>query len=350
MRIRGLGPDRLGSLTADRYRTVPEACILDILLHAGWVFELQAGGRADAIAHTAAAIEDWIALGLGYRRGPDGARCFDPVEVVNFLIWAGRLGLDRFWEERYVRTGRAHVMHAAPMTARPRRLHLGLRRRFGLHGFAPGKPVRLRLPLPLDCDYLGDVAIRPIVPAALAASVTVAEGRMEVRLPVPPERTIEIGADIACTPRGTRAGVDRLTPAERALYRRPVEGLIRVSPRVQALADELAGPSHDPWRTLSAFWAYLLDELFCGVVHYDQVDVAAPCDWVLDRRWYDCQLGSALLVSLCRARGIPARMIGGHLLYPLAPMIHFWAEAWIDGSGWMPFDLSDWWLSLTRGW
>ena len=81
------------------------------------------------------------------------------------------------------------------------------------------------------------------------------------------------------------------------------------------------------------------------MVRYDQVDSAAPGDWVLDTGWYDCQLGSSLFVSLCRARGIPARLMSGHMLYKLAPGFHYWAEVWKEDSGWLPFDFLSWDLS-----
>jgi len=46
-----------------------------------------------------------------------------------------------------------------------------------------------------------------------------------------------------------------------------------------------------------------------------------------------CQLVSALFASMCRARGIPARILGGFYLYRTFSTNHYWAEAWIDGQG-----------------
>ncbi len=57
--------------------------------------------------------------------------------------------------------------------------------------------------------------------------------------------------------------------------------------------------------------------------------------------WYDCVTGSALLAALCRARDIPARLVGGYLLHVAAPTQHYWIEGW----GWAPFDLLSWDLS-----
>jgi hypothetical protein len=85
----------------------------------------------------------------------------------------------------------------------------------------------------------------------------------------------------------------------------------------------------------------------CGVVSYDQLDPARPLDWVLERGWFDCQLGAALIVAVCRARGVPARLAGGYLLYPTAPAVHYWAEVWLEDCGWAPFDLLTW--GLSRG-
>jgi hypothetical protein len=89
----------------------------------------------------------------------------------------------------------------------------------------------------------------------------------------------------------------------------------------------------------------MLDRMMCGAMRYSDLTGQAPVDWVLENGWCDCQLGAALLISLCRARGIPARLVGGHLLYRLAPTNHFWPEVWIDGQGWRPYDLLSWDLS-----
>lgn len=337
--------NRLGSLTSDRYRMLPELRMVEILLLAGWAFELRAGDRVEAAAQTKAALERWIGLGLGVRCG-DGERRFDPVEVVNFLIWAGRSGRDPFWAERYVHTGRALVLEGALPSQATRRFGMTLRRCFDLRQFEAGSRIRLRLPVPLPGAYVDDLAMRPVVAASLSAEVKFDPGRIEVRLAVPRSQVVEIGVDMAFTAQSAAACTEPLAPAEAETYRRPAEGLVRVSPRVQVLADALAGEREDPWEILQVFWAYMMDALWCGAIHYDQVPANAACDWVLEHKWYDCQLGSALLVSLCRARGIPARMLSGHLLYALAPTNHFWAEVWIAGRGWMPFDLASWGLSL----
>jgi len=353
----GLIKPQLGNRMEARYRTVPEPYLLDMLLLGGWAFELESGRGAEALANTLASLESLIGLGLPYDRSERGQRLYDPVEVLNFMKWAGLRGLDRFWLDRYVETGRALVRDWQPRGDGLRvpdghgdaRFQVTLQRTFDIGAVPPGTTLRLRMPVPLSTAYARDIHILPLVAPELRAEVMVSDGRLEARVLARGDPILEIGAQVSfiATPRAAdmvRRG-DRLDPAEADLYLRPVDGVVRITPGIQSLANSLVGHNKDPWNSVRSFWNYMLDELVSGMVHYDQVDHHAPGDYVLESGWYDCQLGSALLVSLCRASGIPARIISGHLLYPLAPTNHYWAEAWIDGQGWLPFDFLCWDLS-----
>lgn len=351
---------RLGIRDEDRYRTVSEARLLEVLLLGGWVFEVAAGRYAEAQASVRTALESWIELGLPFRRSDSGERLYDPVEVMNFQKWAGLNGLDRFWIDRFVATGRKLVRDwaerrcidpSAPDGRRDAPFKVLLQRRFNVRNFAAGDRLRLRMPLPLPGACVRDVEIVPRVSSDLAAAVVLSDGRMEVRLAASGEPFIDIGAEVsfiaAPRPADSAEPAARLDPDEASVYLRPIDGLVRITPRIQTLANSLVSREGDPSKIVRSFWTYMIDELRCGMVHYDQVGADAPGDWVLDSGWYDCQLGSAVFVALCRARGIPARIIGGNLLYRLAPTNHYWAEAWIDGRGWLPFDLLSWDLSAA---
>ena len=158
---------------------------------------------------------------------------------------------------------------------------------------------------------------------------------------------ITIGADVLFTASDPVGRSAPLTAQEAELYRRRSEGLIRVTPRIEALAAELSGKSGSARSAVAAFWAYMMGTLCSGMVRYGAVPTDAPGDWVLDHGWYDCQLGAALLVSLCRARGIPARIVSGVCLYRVQPISHYWSEVWLDEAGWCPFDVICW--DLSRG-
>ena len=344
-----------GIRTEDRYRTVRERQIVDMLLVAAFVSDLEAGRRESAIGRITAALNSWISLGLGYRTSDRGERMFDPVEVINRMKWSGYRALDDFWINHFVATGRAFFdewdggARDAPSRAAPQdpmRFSVHLRRIFGLNGIESGQKLRLRLPLPLS-QSSQQVEVEPIAPAGLSARVVRSEGRLDFQFTAPSELAVEIAAKIAFTTDG-RSRDDlpgRLPPDRRKTYLHANEGLIRITPRIQELARAIGGTGAGDREIATKLFHYVIDELMCGMVHYDQVNADAPGDWVLDTGWYDCQLGSALFVSMCRARGIPARILSGHMLYRLAPGFHYWAEIWIDERGWTPFDFLTWDLS-----
>lgn len=334
----------LGIHAGDRYRTVSEARILDMCHLAGWACERgDEGSPGEAL--TRQALENWIAMGMGFRRGADGERYFDPAEVLNFVKQAGLKGCDTFWIDRIVRTARRLVVDMC--NDDPRTFVVQLRRTFNTQSLPAGTSLRLRMPLPLTSDHLGNLEVNPFA-VAPGARVAVSRGRLEVRTEAADGGEVTIGATVTFTAYPQEPGRDRsqpnLGPAD-TRYLRPRDGLIVVSDRVAALANSLADPDADPLVTLRAFWNYCLDEFSQGAVHYDQVDVEAPGDWLLESGWGDCQLVAALFASMCRARGIPARILGGFYLYRACPTNHFWAEAWIDGQGWTPFDFVSWELS-----
>ncbi|HWA61770.1 MAG TPA: transglutaminase-like domain-containing protein, partial [Caulobacteraceae bacterium] len=185
--------------------------------------------------------------------------------------------------------------------------------------------------------------IEPLV--AESAQVRVAPACLDVRLPVPAGGLAEIGVALEFLARPVLADPAAvLTPDEAELHTRPAEGLIRVTEAVRAAAARVAGDADDS-EAVTRLWAFVMETMTCGAVHYDALDVARPLDGVLLRRWCDCQVGSALLAALCRARGVPARLVTGYLLHEMAPAFHTWLEAWIDGAGWKPLDLWGWDLS-----
>lgn len=342
-----------GIRTEDRYRTASEQQIIDMLLVAAFVFDLDAGRHDSATARIGSALDRWIGLGLGYRVSDDGKRMFDPVEVINRMKWAGYHGYDDFWINHFVVTSCAFLgdWDLVPAGQLPRfnrrdpaRFSLNLRRLFNLSGIEAGKKLRLRLPLPLS-QSSESIAIEPIVSADLSARIIRSEGRLDFLLAAPSEPAVEIAAKISFTTDGHSTDGLPDGSTDNDIYLRASEGFIRLTPRIRALSQALAGTARDRLAVATTFFRYIVDQLMCGMVHYDQVNTDAPGDWVLESGWYDCQLGSALFVSMCRAWGIPARILSGHMLYRLAPGFHYWAEVWIEGQGWTPFDFLNWDLS-----
>lgn len=320
-----------------------------MLLLAGWAFEVEAGGRDAAEAATRTALEGWIAAGLGFATGPSGERLFDPVEAVQLLKWLGLKGEDSFWADRYVATGHTLVASLAGADGEAARFEVVVDRSFDLGRFSPEARLRLRAATPLRGADHRDLRIDPRHPEGVEGDLIQRDGFIELRCAPPPGGQVSVGCKSSFAAGAAHTEAPSITPEERALYLRRAEGVIQVTPTVADLAERLAGPGDSPAATVARFWDHLLDDLICGPVRYSDLAGRTPVDWVLDTGWYDCQLGSALLVSLCRARGVPARLVGGYVLYPLAPTNHFWSEIWFEGEGWRPYDLLCWDLS-TGGW
>ena len=53
-----------------------------------------------------------------------------------------------------------------------------------------------------------------------------------------------------------------------------------------------------------------------------------------------CTEYSDLFAALCRAKGIPARVVKGYVSEPVYLSQHAWAEVYLDEYGWVPFDLT----------
>jgi hypothetical protein len=340
----------LGMQADDRYRSIPESRIVEMLVLIGWSYE---AGTSGATESCRASLQSWTEMGLGFRRGPGGEHLFDPVEVNNFQKRAGLDDRDNFWSERAVRTIRrlvSDLAEAGSSSLAPRSelpFVVDFKRVFNLRSVAPGSRLRLRAPLPLEGNYLRNLQVTPFAEGVHDTQVDIRPGRMEIRITSSGENEAALGAKISFTARPQEpihGQVDE--EPDPALYLNHREGLIVVTQRLLALAESLAGKGASSRDAVRAFWEYINEKLIPGSVHYDQVDFTAPCDWVLDAGWHDCQLCAALFVALCRARGIPARVIGGCQLYPRVPAKHYWAEAWIEDQGWMPFDMLSWDLAM----
>jgi len=329
-----------------RHRRVPQAGIEDMLLLAGCVFAVEAGREAEARGEISQSLERCIAAGLGYRsEGPSG-RQFDPAEVLNFITWAGLSGLDDFWLEHIVPTGRALFAELDAPCGGTSKFQVKWRRTFDLHHLRAGARVRLRLPVPLQSAHLGTVKVIPEPPAESDAEVRILDGRLDVKLTVADPRTT-IGATLEFETPGDGAvdEADGLDPAQMDIYLRPIEGPIRVTPALKALAHRLATPAR-PLETVTTFWNHMIEILGFGVVRYDDPPGVSE-NGIGYGGWYDCQIGAAMLATLCRAMGIPARIVSGHVLYRLAPTPHYWTEVWIAGRGWLGFDFIAWGLSVA---
>jgi len=330
----------------DRYRNIPESDIVGMLMLLGWAYEIESGEAEKASKEI---LQHWIEKGLEFRRGANGERRFDPVEVCNFPKQAN---LGSFFSNRLIHTNRRLVSDLAEASPSggsrdgEKRFVVDFKRTFNLRSIAMGSKLRLRMPLPLIGEYLKDLKVVPFIETEGEAPINITAGRLQARMIASGAPEVTLGATLSFTARlqEPRPGDGKIiSDSERALYLSESEGLIVVSDRIRALAKSLAEMETPALEAVRLFLEYIRGKLRNCTIQYDPMDFVSPCDWVLDSGLFDCQMGAALLVALCRAQGIPARVLGGYLLHQRFPAKHYWAEVWIEDQGWTPFDF----LSLS---
>jgi hypothetical protein len=182
-----------------------------------------------------------------------------------------------------------------------------------------------------------------------AAEVRETPGRVEIRLdparldgPIVADVRVQFVSGDTQDPLTAAVPLDGQAGADEQIWLRDREGLVVASSAVVELAATLARGCSDARGYLHSVWRWLMSELNFGDWHRADMDEGDPLGWLLKTRRADCFLGSSLLIALCRARGIPARLVTGFLLHPANIGPHSWAEARLAPGLWVPFDFGSW--------
>jgi hypothetical protein len=250
---------------------------------------------------------------------------------------------DEAWRD-WLYTGRRS---ARSLPSLPHRYRLTLRREWHVFNRTNGRPLIFRLPLPRRQPARA-WSVRLLEPVAALIDRHDAEGRIELRVapsagsPVIAESIVEFESGETRDSGATPAALVDPIPAEEQLWLRLGEGLIKPSIRIAHLARHLADTAGDARAYAHAAWAWLMRNLRCGDVLRSELDADDPLGGVFDRPVADCVLASSLLVAICRAAGIPARLVSGFLLHPAAVAPHSWAEVRLCANDWAPFDFASW--------
>jgi hypothetical protein len=310
-----------------------------------WMFEARAGNLSVARAKAGQTLERLLAAGLDYASKADGTLLLDPYAANNTLKSRAGDPADPAWDD-WQRT--AH-RNAASLPAAPHLYTLRLRREWHAYAAVSGRPLVLRLPLPLRETQRGPARVRLVDPANALLDVRETPGRVELRLdpsatrgPVVAELDVDfIGGEVAdamlpSAPLGASAD------AADQIWLRDREGLVAASAAVAALAADLALGCATARDLVNATWDWLMTHLRFGDVHREDLNSEDTLGGLLQSRLADCMLGSALLVAICRARGVPARLLTGFLLHPANIGPHSWAEVRLSPGQWVPFDFGSW--------
>lgn len=135
-----------------------------------------------------------------------------------------------------------------------------------------------------------------------------------------------------CKPYDTASDLYKTYTAERKTH-------IVFTDRIRALADSLTAGETNPYLKARNIYRWIAETYpWASAREYSTLENIPM--YVLENGHGDCGQVGLLLVTLCRAAGIPARWQSGWMLHPGAVNMHDWSEIYYEGIGWVPTDVS----------
>lgn len=133
-------------------------------------------------------------------------------------------------------------------------------------------------------------------------------------------------------------------PSRYAKYLNPTPKIDSESREIRNLANALAEGEDDLFIVIHNFadWVYTNIEYDLNTV---TAEASQKASWVLLYRQGVCDELTALFIAMCRSVGIPSRFVSG-VSYTNDPQFaekwgpHGWAEVYLPGHGWVPFDVT----------
>lgn len=311
-------------------RVVAEDDVVAELSALLWPHRLASDGYASVGDRASAALTRWVAAGLP--RWDGGPPTYDNFEVYNFAVDSALSGADQTWARECI-AGERRMVDDLPIAGT---IVGRLERTLDVREEDLGGAVTVNLPLPIEDDVQRDIRVLSVSTPEGPLAWTGTPGRVTVAIAPDGRRRIVVSLRYQLT----YAAHDRWRePPPLDIYLDHNQGLVRVTPSIEEAARSVARAGWNPGQRLAAIQDFYFAHMKTGYVHYDTLDSRDPLQSLLAGGWADCLTGSCLVVAMCRALGVPARVVGGYLVYPEAPALHYWAEAWTEASQWIPIDV-----------
>ncbi len=111
------------------------------------------------------------------------------------------------------------------------------------------------------------------------------------------------------------------------------------TPMVKNLADTITGSETRPQEIIRKVYYWFSNNIpWAGALEYSIVPNIP--EYVIRNRRGDCGMQTLLLMSVLRYKGIPVRWQSGWKMTPGGKNLHDWCEVYIEGTGWIPVDIS----------
>jgi len=111
------------------------------------------------------------------------------------------------------------------------------------------------------------------------------------------------------------------------------------TPEMRELAAKLTAGETNPVAKAKKIFAYI-DETCPWASSCDYSIMENIPMYVYNNHHGDCGMQTLLFITLCRISGVPARWQSGLVVPPSGAGMHDWGEAYFEGIGWIPVDVS----------
>lgn len=114
---------------------------------------------------------------------------------------------------------------------------------------------------------------------------------------------------------------------------------IQFSDRIKKLTDSITYGNKNAVEDLQSIYRYITTNYpWASAIEYSTIPNIP--EYVLEYKKGDCGQVALLLITMLRYKGIPARWQSGWMMHPGEVNLHDWAEAYFEGVGWIPVDVS----------
>ncbi|MCX7918970.1 MAG: transglutaminase domain-containing protein [bacterium] len=118
-------------------------------------------------------------------------------------------------------------------------------------------------------------------------------------------------------------------------YYTRTQEFIELTPEVVQLAKEIIGSETNPYYQAKAIYTWCINNIAYVYPPNRGIRFSLP------RKTGDCGEYSLIFTALCRAVGIPARVVNGHWCCAAKKNYHVWNEFYLPNYGWIPADATD---------
>ena len=226
--------------------------------------------------------------------------------------------------------------------------HYRVRADFAIRTGAPGRPVRVWLPIPCEYAQVRDVVIAEVSHPETAAISAPQASQRTVCMDGMDDEAFFVEYEYKVQMRYMQPDPARVTVDQPTFYTQEQPPHIRFTPFLRALCAEIVGQETNPLLKARRIYDYIVHHVRYAYMR-NYLNIPMIPEYAAANLRGDCGVQALLFITLCRIAGIPARWQSGLYLEPGDIGCHDWAQFYVAPFGWMFADCSFGGSAVRRG-